>query len=130
MSKIVKVNWVGLKKISDSTIKDATDFETARKKFQEIILSIPECWEGIDSNNFIANCNNFLEELKNDSIYLNMLGEYFDKSSKAYGNTVNKHSEKMKKMNTELLDEKSKYNLVDMTIVNSSTIGGDINGFH
>lgn len=130
MGKVVKVNWVRLKAISNSTIKDADDFENARKKFQEIILSIPECWEGVDSNNFITNCNNFLEELKNDSVYLRMLGEYFDKSSQAYGNTVSKHSEKMKKINTELLDESSKYNLVNMTNINVDTMGGELNDFH
>ncbi len=122
MAKYVKVNWTSLRKMSDNTLKNAVDFEQARLNFQEIINSLGECWVGTDSDNFVKNCNQFLNSLKEDSKYFQSLGEYFDKGAKVYSGVVTTHSEKVKRLNDLLDEEKDKYNLYDET-----NIGGGIN---
>jgi uncharacterized protein YukE len=130
MSKGIKVNWTSLKKMGDTTIKTSQDFEEARQNFQDIINSLPECWEGIDSSSFMVNCNNFLNDLKKDTLYFGALGEYFTKGSQVYSGVVNTHSEKMKKMNQTLDEEQSKYKFVDEQVVNSKVSGGVYNAHY
>lgn len=122
MAKYVKVNWTSLKKMSDNTLKNASDFEQARLNFQQIINSLGECWIGTDSESFIKNCNQFLNDLKEDSKYFQSLGEFFDKGSKVYSGVVNTHSEKVKKINDVLDEENNKYKLYDET-----KMVGDVN---
>ncbi len=122
MSNYLKVNWKQLEKMSENTLKNASDFEASRLKFQEIVNSLGECWTGTDCDSFIKNCNQFLNKLKDDSMYFEELGKYFEKSSKVYGGVVNEHTEKVRKLNDLLEEEKNKYKLYD-----DSNIGGGIN---
>lgn len=122
MADYLKVNWNHLKKMSDNTLKNASDFEASRLKFQEIVNSLGECWTGIDSDSYVKNCNGFLNKLKDDSMYFEALGQYFDKGSKVYSGVVTKHSENVKKINDLLEEDKKKYMLYD-----DNNIGGGIN---
>ncbi len=122
MAYYIKVNWSQLKKMSENTLKNSSDFEASRLKFQEIINSLGECWTGIDSDAFIKNCNQFLNSLKDNTMYFQALGEYFDKGSKVYSGVVNTHSEQVKKLNDLLEEDKNKYKMYD-----ENNMGGGIN---
>ena len=61
-----KVNWTELKKLGDSAKKTSDDLNTSRLKVQEIVNSLPECWEGTDSEAFIKRYNDFLNYLNKD----------------------------------------------------------------
>lgn len=105
MSEKFKVNWNSLKKTSENVLKNSADFEFSRQKFQDIINSLPLCWEGIDNDAYLKNCNAFLENLKNDTLYFNALGKFFEKGSQTYSEIVNTHAEKVKKINDSMDDE-------------------------
>lgn len=122
MANYLKVNWTHLKKMSENTLKNSSDFEASRLKFQEIINTLGECWIGIDSESFVKDCNQFLDSLKEDTLYFQSLGEYFDKGSKVYSGVVNSHYEKVKKLNELLEEEQNKYKLYD-----DSNMGGGTN---
>lgn len=108
MRKKLSVNWVKLKEMSEKTRRAASEFEESRVKYQEIIKSLDECWAGIDFQNFQNNCNEYLDDLKNDSIYLDNLGIYFEKCAGVYSGVVESHTEKINKINADIEDENKK----------------------
>lgn len=120
MGKIIKVNWTKLREMGKITDELALEIEDARTKYQNIINSLNECWEGIDATNFTTNCNNFLNEFKNDTLYFEMLGQYFGKGAKSYNSVEETHSQRVKKINSMLEQEQNELN--DMVGVN--------NGYH
>ena len=124
MSKGIKVNWTSLKKMGNTTLKTSQDFEESRQKFQDIINSLPECWEGIDCDCYMTNCNNFLNDLKKDTLFMGALGNYFNKGSQVYSDVVNTHSQKMQKFNQTLDEDKNKYKFIDEQMTDANVAGG------
>ena len=119
MANVLKVNWSKLKEMGTKTEELGKEIEEARTNFQNIINSLNECWEGTDATAFVTNCNNFLNELKQDTLYFEALGQYFTKGSDSYSKTVKETSEKIKRMNQMLEEEKDDLNL----IVNPEMVG-------
>ncbi len=104
MSKIVKVNFSQLAERGKNQKELAEKFEKARQDFQTIVNSLNECWEGIDATAFLNNCNNYLEYLKNDTLYFDTLGEYFTTCSLSYNKVVLENKEKINRLNN-LIDQ-------------------------
>ena len=97
MAKVLKVNWNEVNKLGKRTFENTKKFEESRARFQEIINSIPNCWEGIDSNHFVNNANLFLESLKSETKYMESWIEFFEKTGHIYRETVNDKAEKIKR---------------------------------
>ncbi len=108
----LKVNWLEVSDLSKRTLNNSSDFEKARERYQEIINSIPTCWGGKDAETFVTNANNFLEYLKNDTQYLEDMGNFFKKGSKMYDGVVSEHEEKFKRLN-QILQEDQEEELKD-----------------
>lgn len=100
MAKKLKVNFSQLAERGKEQKELAEKFEKARQDFQTIVNSLNECWEGTDATAFINNCNNYLEYLKKDTLYFDILGEYFNKSSSSYGTVVAENREKVNRLNS------------------------------
>ncbi len=112
MANSLEVNWNDVSNLAKDTLTSSEEFEQARKNFKEIINSLPECWEGEDANDYINNCNSFLDNLEKDTVYFNLLGNYFEHSASTYGKVVNENAERMNKINNDLEDDKDKFNLI------------------
>ena len=106
----IGVNWYEVSELSKRTLNNSEEFEAARKKYQETLLSINENWEGPLAEKFIVDSYNFLEQLKNQSNYLSDMGNVFKKSSRKYSGVVEEHEERIKRMNQLYLDEQYKIN--------------------
>ena len=102
MNKI-NINWKELRNLSNKTEENLIIFENSRKKFQEIIVSIEECWKGIDSNNFIIQTNNYLESLKNDTEYLNKWITLFRRSANRYNGGIDEGLNKVRNVEEEYI---------------------------
>ena len=101
MNKI-KINCIEIEKISNSTINDAKELEISRNKMKEIISSLDECWSGIDSESYIDNCSQFLEDLKNDSIYFEKVGEYLKNGIDRYKMVAENNYKSIHSINEQL----------------------------
>lgn len=102
MNKI-NINWKELRNLGTKTEENLVLFENSRKKFQEIIFSIEECWKGIDSNNFIIQTNNYLESLKNDTEYLNKWVTLFRRSANRYNGGIDEGLNKVRNIEEEYI---------------------------
>lgn len=107
---MLKVDWSKVKKLSNNTRDNLIEFEEARMNYQSIIKSLDECWIGKDKDSFFNNCDAFLEELKNDSIYLENLYVYFGKSSDKYMGVVEDYNKKIESINNKIEKENEKFN--------------------
>ena len=103
MERKINVNWTEVKALGKRTEENVIKFEVARKKFQEIINSLPECWRGIDAENFKTSMNNYLNLLKEDTAYLIEWSMMFDKSSSKYKGHIEDGVKKMKSIEEEYL---------------------------
>ena len=129
MAGIVKVNWTKLRKMSENTLKNSEEFKKARDSFQEIISSLGECWEGIDADNFINNCTEFLNLLEKDVIYFEALGGYFKAGSDTYNKVVDDNYDKMNRLTQEIAASEEDFNLYsEVNAENSLRTGGAYNG--
>lgn len=125
-NNVIRVNWTQLSKMGVNTLKNSSDFEEARKMYQEIINSLPECWEGTDQESFMKNCNDFLDELKKDTAHLADFGAFFNKSSSKYTKVEDEHKQNINKINKKLqsMEMMNNYTMQQMNI-NSLNIVGD-----
>ena len=101
-----KINWTEVRKLGESADKASKDLNTSRLKFQEIVNSLPECWEGIDSEAYIKRCNEFLDYLNNDVVYFDSLSHYFGMTSNRFNKVVSSHTKKLEKIKNELEEDK------------------------
>lgn len=99
------INWHEVSDLSKRTLENSEEFEDARSKYQETILSLEDCWKGLDARLFIINANKFLDYLKNDSDYLNEMGNFFKVGSTKYNSVVDEHENEMKKYNQDFGDD-------------------------
>ena len=104
MANSLKVNWADVSTLGEDTLTSSENFEQARRNFKDIINSLPECWEGDDADEFIGNCNTFLDNLEKDTLYFQALGTYFSHSSETYGRVVNENAEKMPQRHADACD--------------------------
>ena len=116
MANMVKVNWKEVSDLSRRTLNNSEQFEEARKRYQEIINTLPLCWRGTDSETFVTNANHFLNYLKNDSEYLKDMGNFFKAGSNMYNSVVNEHEEKTRRLNQRLEEEKNPVNPFDRRV--------------
>lgn len=108
MSKELSVDWSQLEEMGVKTLKNSKDFEDARLAFKNIVNSLDECWEGKDASSYKRNCNNFLDLLKNESIYLESLSKYFNAGSKSYSTVIEEEASKIERMNEAISDEEKR----------------------
>lgn len=111
MSKTLKVNFSELSQRGVEQKELAETFEKARENYQTIINSLNECWEGIDATAFMKSCNNYLEYLKNDTLYFDTLSEYFGACSMSYGKVVAENKEKASRLNSMIENSNQNDNL-------------------
>ena len=69
MANTLTVDWSEVSNLGKNTLINSADFETARQNFLDLVYSLPECWEGDDADEFIANASSFLTTLKKDTLY-------------------------------------------------------------
>lgn len=103
MGKKLSVNWTELRNLGDRTKDNAEEFEQIRTKMLEIILSIQDCWQGVDSSNFIASAGNYVEKLKTETLSLLEWSEFFYKSAIGYNGAVEDGLNKVRSLREEIL---------------------------
>ena len=105
MSKIIKVNWEELNRLSSRTSANAEEFEQIRQRMIQIMSSLQSCWQGGDSTKFINKAITYLEKIKVDSQYLMELGDFYNKSSRKYNGGVEEGLTKVRQVRNEIEQE-------------------------
>ncbi len=95
MGRIVKVDWNELKRISNKCGSFATEIDNIISLLRQNFNSVNECWKGTDTNNYIKNCEVFLTQLSNESIYLKNWQSYLSSASEKYLENVEQGSSKI-----------------------------------
>ena len=88
MGRVVRVDWVDLAKVDEEFLNQAVEFKTINEELQKQFESLQNCWNGIDSNNFIANSKNVNSALTKEVKHLADWCEYIKKSSGKYNRVV------------------------------------------
>ena len=122
MANTLKVDWAEVSSLGKNTLINSTDFENARQKFLDLVYSLPECWQGDDADEFLANASSFLTALKKDTLYFEALGKYYDHSSNTYNKVVDEAAERVNRMNMQLEDEANKFKLVPDDVVGGQNV--------
>lgn len=104
MMNILKISFSGLNNLGNKTLEAHDMFEEGRSKYLEIIKSLNECWQGYDSEEFVRNASNYLNSLKNDSVYIENMGNFMCNSSKKYNRVVSDNTERMKRENDLMVE--------------------------
>ena len=105
MSKMF-VDWEKLNESSNIVVDVVDEFDSIRKNMLDIVNSISEDWQGIDSNNYVANFSSYLSLLEKDIEYLDEWSKYFKKVSISFGNVVNDNLNKLRANNAEFFDDR------------------------
>ena len=90
MGRIVKVDWDELKRVSKKFDSYAQEIDKTSKSLRTSINSVKDNWKGADANNFVQNCENLLNSLSNEAIYLRNWHTYLNTVSEAYKENVEK----------------------------------------
>jgi uncharacterized protein YukE len=106
MGNNININWDNVRDLSRNTLENFTKFEESRQNIEKLVASIPECWEGVDSNAFQSNLGNYAKGLKNDTQYFEYLSNYFDNASKRIGGTVGIYDEKFGRFESATSDNR------------------------
>lgn len=101
MGKFLSVKCDEVNKLSQSTLENFKKFEQSRKNIENIVNSLPECWEGVDANAFESNIGNYLSLLKQDTDYFEYLGNYFKSASSTYDTTISSYDSRFSVMETD-----------------------------
>lgn len=96
MGKRIMVNWQKLDNLGNNTAKYAEEFEKIRGNIESIVGTINTCWQGIDAEKYIETTTNYLESLKQDTVYLYEISNYFKRSSMRYNSGVNNGISRLK----------------------------------
>jgi len=99
--KRVDVNWKEVNELGERTHKNSEEIAVILDKMIEIVDSLPECWQGADSENYITSTKNYFERLKEDKNYLERWSDTFKRSSKRYNGGVEDGLAKIRKVNEE-----------------------------
>lgn len=97
----IDVNWDDVSELGKKTAGYVEIFEESRKKMQEIVLSLNECWQGVDADGFRTNMYNYLESLKEDTRYLQEWEVFFKKSSARYNGGIEDGLNRVKNLEEE-----------------------------
>lgn len=101
MGRQIKVNWTQVYELGKRTSDNVMEFELIRERMLKNVEEIKKCWQGADAENFINNYSRYLENLKEEVLYLNEWSEYFKKSSGRYNDQVDDGYRKIQIMNEE-----------------------------
>lgn len=101
--KKVDVNWKEVSELGERTHKNSEEISVVLEKIIEIIESIPEGWQGADSENYITSTKNYFERLKEDRNYLEKWSNTFKRSSKRYNGGVEDGLTRIRKVNEEYM---------------------------
>lgn len=102
MSKKISINWRKVTELGTRLDENINEFESARKKIQEIAISLDECWKGRDAENFRVSLFNYLESLKDDYNYLLQWESVFKRSAAKYSDGVEEGLRRVRSLEDEL----------------------------
>ena len=102
MSRIIEVDWAELKGIANKFLENSTELDKTANEFSEILEVIRTQWQGVDSDNFIKNCQDMITTINEESSYLKIWNDFLSKSSGKYDDNVETIIMKLQNMNSDL----------------------------
>lgn len=97
------------KKIYDSALfykECSLQLDNIRKRMQEISNEIGDSWKGADSEIYISQYNNYINYLKNVSVFLENKSELLSKASNLHNDIDNELCEQFKRSNIDEQDDR------------------------
>ena len=99
---ILKVDNDKLKEFTNNMNNDSSDFDKEINKLINLVNSLEEVWQGIDSENYRKNVLNYLEKMKAIPTTLSTLSKVTDRLNEGY-------QEKDREFTNRLEGVKNKY---------------------
>ena len=103
MARKININWEKVRELGTKTKENISEFESARKNIQEITLSLNECWQGKDAENFRLSLFNYLESLKEDTEYLLKWESVLKKSANKYNDGVEEGLQRVRSLEEDFV---------------------------
>ena len=102
MNRVISVDWDELKTISNNFLEKTNELDEISKEFTNVIESMKSSWSGIDSDNFVNNCQNIITNLNNEISYLKVWSDYLSKSSNKYSENVETIIMRLQNINSDI----------------------------
>lgn len=94
----LKANYEKIEGVGISVLKETEQLENALKEMLALLESIPSCWGGPDSANFVNNSSTYIRNLDANVSELSNLGDYIKRVAFTYGSKDVEWKNKVRKV--------------------------------
>ena len=102
MNRLIEVDWAEIKSISNKFLENSNEIGKIADSFSLEMDKVKTNWTGVDSENYINNCQEIIEKLKEEVQFLTVWNDYLSKSSSKYNENVDNAIVILQNINNDL----------------------------